>query len=145
MCPRRLHAPPRGNTIGRGMKMNKEEILGMLVALENFLDRDHEADWQLWEAQVQDIAESVRSVPGVQTEIHVPEIANHVPSLRIRWDQAQVKIEPLGARRALIDGRPSIETAGGGNEIDITTWMMNPGEERIVAQRLTQVLQGAAT
>jgi L-seryl-tRNA(Ser) seleniumtransferase len=74
----------------------------------------------------------------------VPEIANHVPSLRIRWTRRR-KIGPLGARRALIDGRPSIETAGGGNEIGITTWMMNPGEQRIVAQRLTQVLQGAAT
>jgi len=75
----------------------------------------------------------------------VPEIANHVPSLRIRWDQEQVKIKPREARRALTDGRPSIETAGGGSAIGITTWMMNPGEERIVAQRLTQILQGAAT
>ncbi len=61
----RLHAPPGDNTVGRGMKMNKEEILGMLVALEHFLDRDHEADWQMWETQVQHISESVRSVPGV--------------------------------------------------------------------------------
>src|SRR5690606_30244463 len=77
------NAPPNGDTVGRGMKVNKEEILGMLVAVELFLKRDHEAQWKVWEQQVQLIRETVMSVDGVKGEIHVPEIANHVPSLKI--------------------------------------------------------------
>lgn len=138
----RLSAPPRGDTVGRGMKVNKEEILAMLVAVENYLSRDHDADWKLWESQIQHISDAAASVTGVEPEIHVPDIANHVPSLRIRWDQEQVKMTPNEVRQALRDGHPSIETVGGSESVDITTWMMNPGEERIVARRLKEILSG---
>jgi len=139
----RLSAPPRGNTIGRGMKVNKEEILGMMVALELYLEKDHEAEWLLWEKQIQLINDSVRAVPGVEPEIHVPEVANHVPSIRVRWDQKRVQITPAEVREALRNGHPSIETVGGEESVDMTTWMMRPGEERVVATRLRQVLEEA--
>lgn len=139
----RLSAPPNGDTVGRGMKVNKEEILGQLVALELYLTKDHEAEWALWEDQIKLISDSASSVPGVETEIHVPEIANHVPSLRIRWDEEKVKITPPEVRQALRDGHPSIETVGGRESLDITTWMMNPGEERIVAKRVREILMSA--
>ena len=48
----RQHTPPRGHTIARGMKVNKEEVLGMLVALELYLGRDHDKEWKLWETQI---------------------------------------------------------------------------------------------
>jgi len=136
----RLSAPPRGDTVGRGMKVNKEEILAMLIAVENYLERDHEADWKLWEQQIQLISDHASSVDGVETEIHVPDIANHVPSLRIRWDAEKIKMTPNQVRQTLRDGHPSIETVGGGESVDITTWMMNPGEERIVARRIKEIL-----
>jgi L-seryl-tRNA(Ser) seleniumtransferase len=141
----RLNAPPRGDTIGRGMKVNKEEILGMFAALERYLRLDHAREWQLWEKQVEHIADRVRAIPGVETEIHVPPIANHVPSLRVSWDAQRVRIAPAEAREALRNGKPSIETMGGDASIDITTWMMKPREERIVARRLYEVLHSAAT
>ena len=139
----RLHAPPRGNTIGRGMKVNKEEILGMFVALEKYLVRDHEADWKNWESQINLISDSASSVKGVKTEIHVPEVANHVPSLRISWDQKKIKITTDEAREKLREGHPSIETVGGEESVDITTWMMMPGQERIVANRVREILEEA--
>ena len=141
----RKNAPPNGNTVGRGMKVNKEEILGMLVAIEVYLKRDHQADWKLWESQIKMIHDSVSSVPGVTTEIHVPEIANHVPSIRIRWDQKKVKITPGEVREALQRGHPSIETVGGSESVDMTTWMMIPGEERIVARRIKEILLSASS
>lgn len=137
------NAPPNGDTVGRGMKVNKEEILGMLVAVELFLKRDHEAQWKVWEQQVQLIRETVMSVDGVKGEIHVPEIANHVPSLKISWGN-KVKATPAQIRDALRNGHPSIETMGGNETVDITTWMMIPGEERIVAKRLKELLEAAA-
>ncbi|MCK5277955.1 MAG: selenocysteine synthase, partial [Cyclobacteriaceae bacterium] len=140
----RISAPPNGDTVGRGMKVNKEEVLGMLIAIETFLAEDHEKVWDLWEKQIKLIGDRAKSVKGVEIEIHVPEIANHVPSLRIRWDQKQIKITPPEMRDALLNGHPSIETKGGAESVDITTWMMNPGEERIVAERIGNLLNDAS-
>ena len=141
----RLHAAPRGDTVGRGMKVNKEEILGMLVALETYLAKDHAAEWKLWEGQIKLISDSAKTVAGVETEIHVPDIANHVPSLRIKWDQAKVKISTDELRAKLRDGHPSIETVGDKESVGITTWMMQPGQERIVAIRVQEILAEAGS
>ena len=137
----RLHTPPRGETIGRGMKVNKEEVLGMLAALELYLSKDHQAEWKMWEDQIDLISESAKSVSGVETTIHVPPHANHVPSLKIRWDQSKVNISPDNVRKILREGSPSIETVGNKNEIGITTWMMVPGQEKIVAKKIKKILK----
>lgn len=139
----RMHTPPRGETIGRGMKVNKEEVLGMLVALELYLNKDHDKEWKLWEDQIESISNSALTVEGVRTEIHVPKHANHVPSLRIRWDENKVKITADEARRQLREGHPSIQTVGNKTTIGITTWMMTPGQERIVAKRVHEILKSA--
>lgn len=139
----RLHTPPRGTTIARGMKVNKEEVLGMLVALELYLARDHKKEWALWEGQIKLISDSASSVKGVETEIHVPPYANHVPSLNIRWDESVVKITKDEVRKQLRDGHPSIETVGNKEMLGITTWMMEPGQERTVAERVKEILSNA--
>ena len=140
----RLHAPPRGNTIGRGMKVNKEEILGMLVTIESYLERDHEADWALWEKQVQHMHDAVADIKGVKPEIHVPKVANHVPSLRISMNADETDWTPDKVRQKLREGHPSIETVGGKESIGITPWMMDPGQERAVASRLREILMSEA-
>ena len=137
----RLHTPPRGETIGRGMKVNKEEVLGMLAALELYLNKDHQAEWKMWEDQIDLISESAKSISGVETTIHVPPHANHVPSLKIRWNQSKVNISPDNVRKILREGSPSIETVGNKNEIGITTWMMVPGQEKIVAKKIKKILK----
>tara|TARA_A100001011_G_scaffold400004_1_gene511664 strand:+ start:11856 stop:13070 length:1215 start_codon:yes stop_codon:yes gene_type:complete len=137
----RLHTPPRGETIGRGMKVNKEEVLGMLAALELYLSKDHQAEWKIWEDQIDLISESAKSISGVETSIHVPPHANHVPSLKIHWDQSKVNISPDNVRKILREGSPSIETVGNKNEIGITTWMMVPGQEIIVAKKIKKILK----
>ena len=139
----RMHTPPRGETIGRGMKVNKEEVLGMLAALELYLEKDHRKEWEMWESQIQLISESANSVVGVETEIHVPPYANHVPSLRIRWDEKKVKISPNEVRKQLTEGHPSIQTVGDSKSVGMTTWMMVPGQERIVAKRVKEILSSA--
>ena len=141
----RLHAPPRGNTVGRGMKVNKEEILGMMVALELYLNKDHAAEWKQWEQQIAHIAKGVDDIQGISTETFVPDLANHVPTLRVRWDDKQIKHSNDSLHEALRGGHPSIEVAGWGTEpmIEITTWMLVPGQERIVAHRLREVLLAA--
>jgi D-glucosaminate-6-phosphate ammonia-lyase len=136
----RLNAPPNGNTVGRGMKVNKEEMLGMLVALELFLEKDHARESREFERRAEAIRSSATAVPGVKAEVFVPEIANHVPHVRISWDGAD-EAAAAAAVKALRDGEPSIGTRAEGKELVIGVWMMRPGEEKVVARRLRQVLE----
>jgi L-seryl-tRNA(Ser) seleniumtransferase len=141
----RLNAPPRAN-IGRGMKVNKEEILGMLVALEGYLAKDHAREWQTWEARVAHIGEAIKPIAGVTTRVDVPPVANHTPTLMISWDTAQVRTSGDALKEAMRRGNPSIELAGGGpNSVNVTVWMLNPGQEQLVAARLREELTKAAT
>jgi uncharacterized pyridoxal phosphate-dependent enzyme len=136
----RLNAPPNGNTVGRGMKVNKEEMVGMLAALELYLAKDHAAEQREFEARAEAIRSGVTAVPGIKAEIFVPEIANHVPHVRISWDAAAKRMTPADAVSRLRAGEPSIGTRSEGDAVVIGVWMMRPGEEKIVARRLREVL-----
>jgi D-glucosaminate-6-phosphate ammonia-lyase len=140
----RLNGPPNSNTVGRGMKVNKEEMLGMLAALELYLEKDHAKEQREFEKRAEEIRRSAAAVPGVTAEIFVPEVANHVPHVRITWDAAALGISEVDVVRALRDGEPSIGTRNDGPALVVGVWMMRPGEERIVARRLRQVLEQPA-
>lgn len=135
----RLSAPPRSG-IGRGHKVNKEEIIGMLAALELYVKRDHKKDWKIWEDRIAHIKKAVAGIKGVHTEDILPPVANHTPSLKIGWDPSSVKLsrEELGER--LRKGTPSIETIAweDPDSIRITVFMLQDGEEKIVAARIRE-------
>ena len=136
----RLSAPPRGGNIGRGMKVNKEEVLGMYVALEKYINQDHDAEWKMWESKIDTIAKSVDSIEGVKIEISVPPIANHTPLLFISWDESKVKTSNKDLMLKLRNGSPSIEVMANGTGINITVFMLQDGEEKIVAKRVREEL-----
>ncbi|MEO5897286.1 MAG: aminotransferase class V-fold PLP-dependent enzyme [Vicinamibacterales bacterium] len=140
----RLNAAPNGNAIGRGMKVNKEEILGMLVALELFVKKDHAAERRDFDNRAEAIRKSATSVAGVQAEVFVPEVANHVPHVRVTWDAAKLGITPEEAITQLRDGKPSIRVRPSAEELVVGVWMMQPGEHEVVARRLREVLQRKA-
>src|SRR5437867_381390 len=139
----RLHAPPNGNTIGRGMKVNKEEMLAMLVALELFLEKDHAREAREFERRAEAIRSSAAAVPGVKAEVFVPEIANHVPHVRISWQGAD-EAAAAAVVKSLREGEPSIGIRSEGNALVIGVWMMQAGEDKVVARRLRQVLEKRA-
>ena len=136
----RLSAPPRGGNIGRGMKVNKEEILGMYVALEKYINQDHDAEWKMWESKIDSIKTAVNSIEGVTTEVSVPPIANHTPLLFIKWDESKVKTSNKDLMLKLRNGSPSIEVMANGTGINITVFMLQEGEEKIVAKRVREEL-----
>ena len=140
----RLSMPPRGSTIGRGMKINKEEILGMYVAVEKFIKTDHDKEWKTMEDRVALISNAAKSVKGVQVEKTAPPLGNHTPTLRFTWDETLVKITPKALQEALRNGNPSIETVGDAKGVGMTAWMLKPGEDKIVAARLKEELAKAA-
>jgi uncharacterized pyridoxal phosphate-dependent enzyme len=138
----RLHMPPRGFNIGRGMKINKEEILGMYVALDHYINtEDHEKEWKEWESGIARIESAVKGIDGVTTEVFVPKLGNITPTLKVSWDKAKIKMTPKELQEKLRNGSPSIEVVGGEeNSINITVWVMRPGQDKIVARRLKEVL-----
>lgn len=137
----RLNNVPNGDAVCRTNKVNKEELVGMLVALELYLDRDHKADWKEWEKRCRTIAKAVKKVPGMKTEIFVPEFANAVPHLRLTWDYEKTGLTPPQLAERLRGGDPSIEPRPGASQsLDIGVWMMQPGDDETVAQRLKQEL-----
>jgi L-seryl-tRNA(Ser) seleniumtransferase len=139
----RLNGPPNGDTIGRGMKVNKEELLGMMVAIETFMKKDHASEWKEWERRVALIGDSAKSIAGVKAEQYVPPIANHVPHLRLTWDSSKVKLSYKEVAVKLREGDPSIEVVPGNNKdsLEIGVWMLQPGEDKIIARRLREVLK----
>jgi L-seryl-tRNA(Ser) seleniumtransferase len=137
----RLHMPPRGYNIGRGMKVNKEEIFGMYAALQHYINYDHEAEWKIWEANIATIENAAKSVKGVATHVFVPKLGNITPTLEISWDTSRLTIKDFVDK--LRNGNPSIEVMPNDKGIHFTVWVMRPGQEKIVARRVKEVL-GAA-
>jgi len=140
-----LNNNPHEDTLGRPCKVGKEEIVGMFVALERYLNVDHEAEWKDWEARLDTIDRVVSSVPGVRTGRFVPEVANHVPHLSIQWDEKALGITKTECAKQLEDGEPSIiclaeEYPQG---LSVTPFMLQPGEEKIVARRLKEIFTAA--
>ncbi len=141
----RLSAPPRGATIGRGMKVNKEEILGMYVALEKYIHTDHEKEWKMWDDRVAVITGAVKDMDGVTSSVTVPPYANHTPFINIVWDKSKIKLTPKELQERLRFGSPSIEVMLGEKEgINITVFMLKPGQEKTVAKRLKEELGTAS-
>jgi uncharacterized pyridoxal phosphate-dependent enzyme len=135
----RANAAPNGNTIGRGMKVNKEEMLGMLAAVERFVKLDHAAMEKEYQRRAELILKSISGIPGVTASITVPEVANHVPHVLVTLDTAVTGITGQEISKRLREGTPSIGVRPG-SELLVGVWMMQPGEEKIVATRLREVM-----
>lgn len=138
----RLSASPRGSTIGRGHKVNKEEILGLYVAIEKFI-RTGEDEWNFWMKQIAHIENAVKNIKSVKTRVFVPELANATPNLEISWDPAVLPLTGKQVQERLSQGEPGIELNAGKNNISLVTFIMVPGEEKIVAARIKEELSKA--
>jgi L-seryl-tRNA(Ser) seleniumtransferase len=140
----KLNASPNGDTLCRSNKVNKEEIIGMLVALEVYLKQDHAAAWKDWEGRCRTISQALAEFKDVKTEVHVPPIANAVPHLRVSWDFKARGLTAAQMVQKLREGKPSIEvTPGSGRRLVIGVWMMEPGDDALVGGRMRAILSGS--
>lgn len=148
---------PFDDCVGRGMKVAKEQIVGMVAAVDWFVNQSEDAMQAEFQRRASRIAAHLKDVPTIESKIVVPPVANQVPHLLIRYDQQRLKISPLEVKEQLGRGTPSIElnpatgrnegSAGlpaDGNTIVVGVWMLQPGEDMIVARRLREVLMKAA-
>jgi L-seryl-tRNA(Ser) seleniumtransferase len=147
---------PFSNTVGRGMKVAKEEIVGLVAAVDWFLAQDDARMESEFQKRADLIAAKLKTLPTVQTRSFIPEVANHVPHLLVTYDQNRVKISAAEVMLKMREGKPRIELnpgtggapasaglPGGSNTIIVGVWMLLPGEDAIVAQRLHEVLESA--
>jgi L-seryl-tRNA(Ser) seleniumtransferase len=146
---------PISESIGRGMKVAKEQIVGMVAAVDWFTGQSEEAMQAEFRARADRIAAHLKTVPTVRASIVVPEVANHVPHLLLDYDHSRIKISAQDVAAQLRKGTPCIElnpSTGLKNANGVTrdkdtivvgVWMLQPGEDMIVARRLHEVLSRA--
>lgn len=140
-----LNNNPYSDTVGRGMKVGKEEIMALLRAVEVYVARDHDADQKLWRGFMEHISKEVSGLPTVKTEIYVPGPGGHpVPYLRVQWDEGKLGLRYAECGKQLSAGEPRIEVNVAENEINLASYNLFPGEERIVAWRLREILHEAS-
>jgi uncharacterized pyridoxal phosphate-dependent enzyme len=136
-----VHSAPH-HGFSRSMKVGKEEAIGMLMAVEMWMKRDHKAESSRWRSWLDDIARRVSTIDGVTTSVvETSELSNRTPSLSIRWDRKRFGVGGAALARHLFETEPRIATPGGGDGagetgISITPYMMSPGDEKIVGDRI---------
>lgn len=137
-----LNNCPHEDTLGRSQKVGKEEIIGMIKALEVYLKQDHDALAREWQARLEGISRELTKIPGVSTEFFTPDVANHVPHMRIMWD-SRISLQAKDASKLLRNGKPSIAIGGGEGKpgLSMCSFMLQPGEDKIVAQQMARILR----
>jgi L-seryl-tRNA(Ser) seleniumtransferase len=138
-----LNNSPHEDTLGRSQKVGKEEIVGMVKALELYLNDDHEALTKEWQSRLDNVARKLANAPGVSTSFFIPDIANHVPHMQITWDSSRIAATPRQLSQALKNSKPVVVIGSGEDRpgLVMNSFMLQPGEEEIVANRLLQVFR----
>lgn len=148
-----FQAAPHHN-VGRSMKVGKEEIMGMLTAVEMWTRRDHQAEWNMWQSWLDYIEAKVKPLPSVTTEHIMPEdLSNHAPQMKIKWDANTLKITGTEVAEVLDAGTPRIQFASASgrrpdhmeSSIEIMPYMMMPDDYKLVADKLYDALSHPKT
>jgi len=156
------NSSPWEGAVCRPMKVGKEEIMGCLAAVEAWQKRDLSALDREWKTRVERVAKLVETVPGVTTEIQIPQGGNRYPTLTVHWDEDAYKFTVADCDRKLREGNPRIEVLTSNNpslvpavteehpksptrrdQLRIISMTMQPGEDLIVGKRLREILSAA--
>jgi hypothetical protein len=161
-----MNSAPREGSVCRAMKVGKEEIIGCLTALETWLNLDEKKLYAEWNDRVERIRKLVDTVPGVKTDIYIPEDGNRFPTLKVSWDQSAWGFSIMDCVLKLRANDPVIEVLGSDNpslvpavregnpkpnrkehkeadHIELVSMTIQPGQEIIVGQRLREILSAA--
>src|SRR5687768_1706021 len=142
-----VHSAPHHGP-GRAMKVGKEEAMGMLAAVEMWVKRDHDAEWKQWIGWLDHISRRLTSISGVTATVTQPSgLSNRTPSLRLWWDPQRFGFSGETVARTLLQTEPRIALNAGRRPgppvetgVAVTPYMMSPGDEIVVADRLHALL-----
>jgi len=137
-----LNNSPYEDTLGRGQKVGKEEIIGMIKALELHLKEDYDALDKEWQDRLELVSREITRIPGVSTKFFTPAIANHVPHMQIVWD-SRISLTPQQVSQLLRNSKPSIVMSPGEEKpgLAMNSFMLQPGEDQIVAEQLSRIFR----
>ena len=137
----RFNAPPASDRIGRGMKVNKEEMVAMWIAVERFLEIDYEKEYEGWKMQVDWLKEQFASIDGLKAESIIPQSPNTVPTLVLTFKKGAFSKSGFDVQKALLDGDPSVAIARPREDgFNVTTWMLQPERLGTLAVRVREEL-----
>ena len=135
------HGPGRDNKVG------KEEMMGMLAAVEAWIKRDHVEKMKTWHTYLENISKRLSSVKGVTCTIREPRgLSNHSPSLIISWDPESLNINGMDVAEELASNQPRIAVHNtylddsGKTSVNISSGQMQPGNDKIVGDRIYEIL-----
>jgi len=133
------HGPGRDNKVGR------EEMMGMLAAVEGWGKRNHAAEWKTWLGWLDNISKKVTTINGVTTSVHEPkEFSNRSPVLKISWDPSKLHITGEEIAEEVARNKPRIaigsQSEPGITSLNITTGQMQAGNDKVVADRIFSIL-----
>lgn len=133
------HGPGRDNKVG------KEEMLGMLAAVEAWVTRDHNAEWKTWLSWLDNISKRISKIDGIETSVHEPtDLSNRSPVLHVSWDPAKLHITAEEVAEDFARSKPRIaigaRSRDGKTTLSITTGQMQPGNDKVVADRIYHTL-----
>jgi len=143
----RLNNSPHSDTVGRGMKVSKEELLGMLAAVEFSMTYDYSVENVRETRLVNVIADKLSAFPGITTKVSYPRTEGGRPHLQIFWDKSKTPLTVEQAQKALVEGEPSIRTPYLGlsdGELEVGCAMLKDNEVDVVVRRLGEVLAPTA-
>src|SRR5437763_6151470 len=137
-----LNNSPFEDTLGRGQKVGKEEMIGMIKALELYVAEDHDALAREWQQRLNTVSTQITKIPDVSTAFFTPDLANHVPHMQITWD-TKVSLTAQQASQILRAGTPSIAIGGGEGRpgLAMSSFMLQPGEEQIIAEQMVKLFR----
>ena len=142
----KLNANPNCGTIGRALKVGKEDMVALLAAVERFVKLDPVAEQKEYERKIAIIEKAVKGIASVECERITPEIANHYPHLQVSWDEKRLKVTRAAVTKALADGDPSVRigrVSGTGEKgILFAVHTLQEGEAEVIAKRLAEILKG---
>jgi D-glucosaminate-6-phosphate ammonia-lyase len=135
--------------LGRPMKVSKEDIVGVVAALEYwFGERDEAAERRKWDADLATIAERLAVLDGVRSEVLAPSGVDKVPRLKVIWDRTRFPLDGLGLRQAVLDGEPRVmldDNSATDDSLAIDPFQLQPGEAVQVGDAIVNALRAALT
>ncbi len=140
----RFNGPPTSDRIGRGMKVNKEEMVALWIAVERFTTTDYEGEYAGWKKQIDWLDKQLSPIAGITTENFIPKSPNTVPTLMLTFEPGAFKASGFEVQKALMDGTPSVAIARPREDgFNLTTWMMKPEHLETVALRVKEEIAKA--
>jgi L-seryl-tRNA(Ser) seleniumtransferase len=140
-----FHSCPN-HSIGRGMKVGKEEIMGFVTALDLYLEQDFEGEMAYWEAQVAYVVEALSAVEGVTAQRVYPDEPGiqpiWIPRAYIDWAPEVTQRSPLELKEELLKGEPRVVVGASATGLIVNPQMLEEGQERIVAECIERLLSG---